>query len=306
MYYPKGTIASMVTCFKENGDIDFEGVAKNIEFQRKAGAKTICVLGGTGEAASMTLEERHQVMKEAMKHTKGMNVVLGALAGRPSDVMADIEVAKEVGADACLVMATPFVRPSERDVERLMKEYASLKMPLIIFNTPSRSAFSMSAALISRLAKIDGIVGIKESSGDMVLVQNIRIDCPHPFGLLTGGDNLYLPTMALGGDGGILASAAAIPEVCLALDDALAKNDYDTAREYHYAVKLLDDVLYSASHPVPLKLAMAYRGLPAGKCRPPFSDITEEHKKQIYDVMDEIERRMKGKINFVSGSFKIK
>jgi len=301
MYYPKGIISSMVTCFDENGVLDLNGLAENIEFQKKAGVKSICVLGGTGEAASMTAEERHAVMEETMRHAEGLSVVFGTLAGKPADVMEDIKKAKELGADACMVMAMPFVRPSAHDVEELVKLYASLKMPLIIFNTPSRSAFSMSADLIARLGKIEEVVGIKESAGDLVLLQSIRASCPPPYGLLTGGDNLYLPTIALGGDGGILASAAVIPEVCVALDDALAANDYEKARKLQYAVKLLDDVLYKASHPVPLKLAMKYRKLPAGICRPPFSTIAADHEQQLYDTMQQIKSIVAGMVAFVEG-----
>lgn len=299
MYYPKGIISSMVTCFKNDGTIDLEGLKTSIHFQQKAGVKSICVLGGTGEAASLTPEERHWVMEETMRNRGEMHIVFGTLAGKPSEVMDDIQKAKELGADACLVMATPFVRPSKQDVERLIRDYAALKMPLILFNTPSRSAFSMTSDLIQRLSEIDGVVGIKESSGDMVLMQDIRIRCPHPFGLLTGGDNLYLPTLALGGDGGILATAAVIPEVCMALDRAITEQDFDKARQCHYAVKLLDDVMYKASHPVPLKLAMQYRGLPAGICRPPFSTIDKKHEEEVYVAMAQIKSHLQGVVNFV-------
>ncbi len=299
MYYPKGVLSSMVTCFNNDGSLDLQGIGENIEFQKMAGIKSICVLGGTGEAASMTQEERHQVMEEAMRHADGMKITFGVLAGRPSEILEDIQKAKSLGADAVMVMAPPFVRPSETDVEELFKYYASAHMPMIAFNTPSRSAFRMSASLVERLNRIEEIVGIKESSGDMVLMQDIRICCPHPFALLTGGDNLYLPTLALGGDGGILASAAAIPEVDQALDDALAAGDYEKARQCHYAIKLLDDVLYTASHPIPLKTAMKLRGLPSGICRPPFSHITKEYEEKVIAAMRQIRSNLEGIVKFV-------
>ena len=299
MYYPKGVIASMGTCFDSSGALDLPGLGKNIEIQKKAGIKTICVLGGTGEAPSMSREERHAVMEDTMRHADGLHIVFGALAGTPADVKADIAKAKELGADAVMVMATPFVRPSERDVERLIREYATVGMPLIVFNTPSRSAFRMSAALVKRLNNIDEVVGIKESSGDMVLFQDIRVDCPHPFALLTGGDDLYLPSLALGGDGGILACAAVIPEVFVKMDEAIAAGDYETARRCHYAEKLLNDVMYKASHPVPMKLALAYRGLPAGPCRPPFTDLEESHKKEVYEAMGQLKKDISDIVAFV-------
>lgn len=299
MYYPKGVIASMATCFNAEGELDLPALVENINFQKKAGVKTICVLGGTGEAASLTAKERHAVMEETMRNAEGLHVVFGALAGTPDDVKVDILKAKEVGGDAVLIMATPFVRPSERDVERLFKEYAKIGMPLVVFNTPSRSAFSMSADLIRRLNDIDEVVGIKESAGDMILFQNIRNNCPRPFALLTGGDDLYFPSIALGGDGGVLACSAVVPEVFVKMDEAIEAGDYETARRCHYAIKVLNDVMYKASHPVPMKLAMAYRGLPAGGCRPPFLDLDKAHEKQVYEAMKEIKKQVGNIVSFV-------
>ena len=300
MYYPRGVLSSMVTCFNNDGSVDLAGVGENIEFQKKAGIKSICVLGGTGEAAAMTVEERHAVMEETMRHADGLKVTFGVLTGTPAEILEDIKKAKSLGADACMVMAPPFVRPSAADVENLVKYYATAHQPLIIFNTPSRSAFSMSADLIERLNRIEEVVGIKDSSGDMALAQEIRVRCPHPYGLLTGGDTLYFITRALGGDGGILASAAAIPEVFVALDEALEVGDYEKARQCHYAIKLLDDVLYTASHPVPLKTAMKLRGLPAGICRPPFTGITNEHENQVIAAMRQIRKNLDGVVNFAA------
>ena len=300
MFYPKGIITSMATSFRENGELDLSGIIENIKFQKQAGIKTICVLGGTGEATSLTQEERHQIMEATMSNSEGLHVVIGALAGRPSDVKADISKAKELGADACMVVATPFIRPSERDVEAFMIQLASLGQPLVLFNSPSRSGFSMSVSLISKLSKVEGIVGIKESSGDIILMHNVLQECKQPFGIVTGGDNLYFPSVALGADGGLLATAAVLPEVCLALEDAILHADLNKAREYHCILHDLDFVMYKASHPVPLKFAMQFRGLPVGKCRPPFSNLDTKHEEEVYAVMRDISKKLKGKISLVS------
>jgi 4-hydroxy-tetrahydrodipicolinate synthase len=299
MYRPGGIISSMVTCFDSRGELDLKAHAQNIKFQRAAGIKTICVLGGTGEAASLTADERRGVMDETMRSADEMQVVFGAMAGRPDEIAEDIKLAKKLGAAACMVMPPPFVVPSGDDVKRLVRQYALLGMPIIVFNTPKRSSFLMSADLIAELSSIDGVVGIKESSQDLVLLQNIYTLCRRDFALLTGGDNLYLPSVVLGATGGILASAAVIPEVCLALDKAIADSRMDEARTLHYAVKLLDDVLYKASHPVPLKLAMHSRGLASQICRPPFADIGGAHRKAVYDALKEIKTRVSGLVKFV-------
>lgn len=299
MYYPKGVISSTVSVFQENGSLDFDGIVENMRFQKQAGIKEVCVLGGTGEAASMTQNERHAVMDAAMAASDGLHVVMGALAGSIDEIEADICKAKDIGASASMVMVPPFFRPSAADIENLILRYSAIGQPLVLFNSPSRSGYSMSAELIERLARIPNVVGIKDSSGSMILAQDVRVSCPRPFSLLTGGDDLYFPTLALGGDGGILASAAVIPEVCAALDRAVSENDYELARKCHYAIKILNDLLYKASHPVPLKTCMHYRGLPSGKCRLPFTDIPENDKEKLKAAMREIRQSLEGVVTFV-------
>lgn len=297
--FPNGIITSMVTNFDKNGDIDLQGLAENIMFQKKAGIRNVCILGGTGEALSLSQEERHQIMEASMIHSAGMNVVFGTLAGKPTDIIQDIQKAKVLGADACMVMAPPFYRPSESDVEELIKEYASIGMPLILFNTPSRSGFNMSFPLIFKLSKIKEVIAIKESSGDMLLLEKIKNDNKDRISILTGGDTNYFTSMVLGANGGLIATAAVIPEVILELESAINQGDLVLAREIHYLIKLLAEVMYKASHPFPLKIAMKQRGLPAGNCRLPFKNIDKNHEEQIYIVMKTIKSKLEDKVKFI-------
>lgn len=300
MYIPTKTISSMVTSFNDKNELDLEGLVENIEFQKKAGIESICVLGGTGEAASLSKVERHQIMETTMKNSGNLKVVIGALAGTPKDIEEDIIKAKELKADAVMVMATPFIKPSERDIEKFITDLSNLGIPLIIFNTPSRSSVNMSKELILKLSELDAVVGIKESSGELNLVEEIIQNVKEDFGVLVGGDTLYLPSLVLGAHGGIVAVATVIPEVFVALDNAIVENDINKARKLHYIIKLLDDVMYKASHPVPLKKALEIRGLPVGKARPPFSDLDEGHEKELYKVMQEVKNRGQGLVQFVS------
>lgn len=294
----KGIVSSMVTSFDDMGKVDNEALIRNINFQKNAGIKSICILGGTGEATSLTQKERFEIMEATMEHALGLNVVIGALAGTPWEIKEEIKKAKQLGARACMVMAPPFVRPSEQDVERYMIDLAKLNQPLMIFNTPSRSGFAMSTELIIRLSKVKNIVAIKESSGDLIKLQNIVQNTNETFSVLTGGDINYLPSMVFGADGGLLASAALFPELLLALEKAIFENKLQLARELHYVVKLISDIIYEKSHPVPLKYAMKLRGLPVGKAREPFEDIDNSHKKRIQQVMNYVKNTLQDKVDF--------
>jgi len=291
MYRPQGVVSAMVTSVDAKGQVDETGIRKNIDFQVKAGIKSIVMLGGTGEPLSMTPEERKRTMEASIAAVAGrLKVVIGALVGNPTEVARDIENAAKAGADACMVTTTPFVRPHERDVRRLLTELAgNSPLPLIVFNVPSRSGFLMSSKLICDLARdVEKIVAVKESSRDIALFSDVRAGTDISFSMLQGSDALFLPSLALGGDGGILAAAAVFPELVLAIQTAATGGDLRTARARHFQLMELVHLLYEASHPGPLKLAIELRGVPVGKTRPPLYDLTKDHQTRINRCVEKL------------------
>jgi len=295
MYRPTGVMTSMVTSFKTDGSVDAAGMARNIDFQRKAGVRTIVVLGGTGEPGALSAQEREHIL-EVSREAAGddISVVASALVGDVDVIVADIDAAHRHGAVACMITNPLFVRPSEDDVHRFLSDVASRsKLPLIVFNSPGRTGFTMSSSLIERAVRdIDLLAGIKESSGDLVRFSEVRQRTRPEFACLQGNDALYLPSLALGGDGGILAAAAAFPEHCEGIDRAMRAGDLESARRWHYALMPAVDLLYRASHPAPLKVAIETRGLPAGPTRPPLygipEDLIESMRSTTRDVVDRI------------------
>lgn len=299
MYRPRQTIPSLVTSFNHEGDLDIEGLIKNLVFQKEAGIESVCVLGGTGEAASLSKDERQKIIETVMQSHQGLKIIFGALVGTTEDVEADIKVAKANGAHAVMVMVPPFVGPSQYDMEYYFENLAKLEMPLIIFNSPKRSSFNMSLDLIHTLSKNEMIIGMKESSGDIYFLQDIIKENTDTFEILIGGDDLYLPSLALGATGGILASGAVIPEVLVALDKSVKEENYTVARRLHYYVKALNDEMYKESHPAPLKYLLEYRGLPVGNCRPPFRPLREEYKNSLAEVLETILEDLKLEVEFI-------
>ena len=260
------------------------GYNQNIEFQKKVGVKGICLLGGTGEPMSLSSAERKEIINFAVKaaSNKALDIIIGTLVGSPEEVANDIIEAKKVGAQACLVCPPPFVYSSEKDVERYFQELSSIDMPLIIFNTPSRSGFLMKPELIAKLAlTLENVVGIKEASGNLLGVAELIKSCPKSFSILQGEDSLYFLTLALGGNGGILAAAAVIPEVFIKIQEFLEQGDIEKARKLQNKIIPFVNLMYEASHPAPLKIAMEIRGLPAGPTRPPFYGLSQDHYDRV-------------------------
>ncbi len=291
MFRPKGIITSMVTSFTADGGLDEAGLKENIAFQREAGVGTVCVLGATGEPTVMTRAERHRAMAVAMEAAAGgPEIVFGAVAGSPNDVLADIRAAADAGAPACMITSPPFIRPAPRDVRRFFVDVAAKSpLPLIIFNAPTRTGFLMSSELVIDLAhEIDMIVAIKDSSSDVAHFSRLRAECPTEFSLLQGNDPVYLPSLALGADGGILACAAAFPELFLKIEAAAARGAYAEARPSHHRIVELSPLIYQASYPGTLKRAMERRGLPVGRTRPPIYEIEPGHAAALDACVDAI------------------
>jgi 4-hydroxy-tetrahydrodipicolinate synthase len=190
-----------------------------------------------------------------------------------------------------MITTPPFVRPSDSDVaEFITRTAARSSLPLIIFNAPTRTGFLMSTPLIARVAaEVDLLVAIKESSRDIVQFDDVRRRCRESFACLQGVDSLYLVSLVLGGVGGILAAAAAFPEYCLAIERALAAGDVASARAAHDRLMPLVKLLYEASHPAPLKVALAARGLSAGATRPPLYGISEDLQQRVASCVKSLE-----------------
>jgi len=283
MFFPSGVISALATPFRNDKKINKEAIIENIKFQKEAGVKGICVLGGTGEPMSLSVNERKEIMNVTVKASnKSMDLVAGALIGNPKEVENDIIEAKKAGFHACLVCPPPFVCPSEKDVESYFTELSSIGMPLIIFNTPSRSGFLMKPELIAKLTlTLENVVGIKEASGNLLEVAKLIESCPKSFSILQGEDSLYFLTLALGGNGGILAAAAVIPEVFIKIQEFLEQGNIEKARILQYKIIPFVNLMYEASHPAPLKIAMEIRGLPAGPTRPPLYGLSHDHYDRV-------------------------
>lgn len=300
MFKPNGTITSMVTNFCNDGSVDESALIENIEFQREVGVRSICVLGGTGEAVALDALEREEIMRVAIDNAKGLNVVVGALVGTPSEVAKDIRVASNLGATAAMVMVPPFIRPSEQDIIRFVEELTSFDLPLVFFNSPSRSGVNLSKNFLLKVSHLEGVVGIKESSGDLTFINDMLASVPEEFGLTTGSDELYFPSLAVGASGGILASPAVVPEALVRLDGAVRSRDLTTARRIHQQLAILDGCLYASSHPVPLKMAMDLRNLPGGACRAPFKGIVESHRANLIDAVRSLMSNLSDVVEFDS------
>jgi 4-hydroxy-tetrahydrodipicolinate synthase len=276
MYRPIGVIASLVTHFTPAGALDEESIVKTVDVLASRGVHGVCICGGTGEALSLSDEEHEAAVNAAVRGAAGRcKVVAGALYIDPARIALAGRAAARAGADAVMIIAPYFVRPSPDDIYEHVARLSDLvDLPLILFNSPSRAGLDMDVRLLIRIAtQLPKVVGFKEASGDLAKFARVVRDSPPQFGMLQGLDDLVLPSLVLGGSGALITLGAVIPRVFVRLVEAVQRNDLEAARGLQLAALPVIDAVYQTPNPSGTKRLLELLGLPGGPVRPPLRTV---------------------------------
>ena len=295
MYRPSGIIASLVTHFTPAGALDHESIVKTVDFLASRGVHGVCICGGTGEALSLTDEEHEAAVDAAVRGAAGRcKVVAGALYIDPARIALAGRAAARAGADAVMIIAPYFVRPSPDDIYEHVARLSDLvELPLILFNSPSRAGLDMDARLLIRIAtRLLKVVGFKEASGDLAKFARVVRECPPRFGMLQGLDDLVLPSLVLGGSGALITLGAVIPGVFVRLVEAAQQGDLGTARALQLAALPVIDAVYQTPNPSGTKRMLELLGLPGGPVRPPLRMVKageDSHLARVLPLIRQLE-----------------
>lgn len=279
----EGSLVAIVTPFK-NGKVDTQAFQKLLEFHIENGTQGVVPCGTTGESATLTHDEHNQVIQQAVEVCKGK---IPVLAGTGSNSTAEaIELTKhaeEIGADGSLLITPYYNKPSQQGLyEHFTAVAKETKLPIILYNVPGRTSVNMLPPVVERLAKdCKNIVGIKEASGDLMQISQVIDRCGDDFIVLSGDDGLLWPILAVGGKGVISVTANVVPDKVAALCASAAQGDMKTARQLHYELMALNDVLFMDTNPVPVKTALALMGKVSEGLRPPLSKLSSEHLERL-------------------------
>ena len=255
-----GSIPALVTPFALDGALDEGALRSLVEWQIAQGSSALVACGTTGEAPTLDLDERLQVIRACVQQAKGrVPVIAGAGASDTRVALANLRAIEELGAQAALVMAPPYNRPSQ---EGIYQHFATLaraaKMPILLYNVPARTASDIVHATLARLVREfpDVFVGLKDSSGLLERVSQQRAALGPDFCQLTGNDELALAFAALGGRGCVSVTANVAPRLCADLQAACAAGDYAKALKIHDRLYPLHAALFSDASPGPVKYAL--------------------------------------------------
>ncbi len=284
----EGVIPAMVTPFKEDFSVDYEGIAKNLDYLEKH-VNALVPAGTTGEAATLSYEEHIDVVRYVAETSK-LPVIGGAGSNSTREAIWLAKEVEKAGAEAAMLVTPYYNKPNQEGLYQHYKTVASeVSIPIVVYNVPSRTGINTTPELVRRLAEIDNIVAIKEASGNLKQISEIIRTTPNDFVLLSGDDFLTLPILCLGGKGVISVAANVAPHLMKEMYQAFKERDMVKAMELHHKLTPLFEVLFIDTNPIPVKKALELMGLAAGKPRLPLVELSEEKTQKVSEVLRNLE-----------------
>ena len=285
----KGSFPALVTPFKNN-EIDYNSLERLLNFHLENKTDGLVLLGTTGEASSLANDEKENLLRFCVQRLKGkLPLVVGTGSNNVSVTISATQKTETLGLDYAMIVTPYYNKPNQEGLYLYYKEIIkNTKLPIIVYNVPSRTACDMTAETIIKLANEfpQRIVSIKEASGNIPKASKIIRDTPESFALISGEDALNYPLMCVGAKGAISVTANLVPlEVHTMLKYSL-ENQHDKALKIHQLMIELNEVLFIDTSPMPVKSALAHIGLLEMNCRLPLCDISDEKKAKIVSVYE--------------------
>lgn len=282
----KGTATALITPFNDNG-VDLESFNRLLDDQLANGIDALVILGTTGEPATMTLDEKKDVIRFTVDKMKGkLPIIVGAGSNSTSSSIEMCRLAEEMGADALLVV-TPYYNKCTQ--AGLIAHYTaiaqSVSLPIICYNVPGRTGVNLLPATFAELAKIDNIVAIKEASGNMEQIEECQRLCRGNAVVYSGDDGLTVPIMAMGGMGVISVASNVIPKFVADMTDEFFRGDLESARDMQLQMLPFVKAIFSEVNPIPVKKAAQLKGLCNGTLRLPLTQMTDASAKVLEEEL---------------------
>lgn len=282
-----GVITALVTPFKD-GEVDFAAFEKLIELQIAAGVHGVVPVGTTGETSTLSFEEHKAVVRFCVERVAGrIKVIAGAGSNNTAEAIELAQHAKAVGADAVLVVAPYYNKPSQEGLYQHFKAINdAVQIPVLLYNVPGRTVVDLSNETIARLARLPNIVGIKDATGDIDRLSLMRLEIDGNFAYISGDDPTLLGYMAHGGHGVISVTSNVAPAQVVAMFNAANQGAFDSARQWQDRLIKLHKVLFADASPSPTKYALSRLGVCTDEVRLPITPCSEAVRPLVDAAME--------------------
>jgi 4-hydroxy-tetrahydrodipicolinate synthase len=301
----KGVFPALVTPFDENG-VNEEQYRGLIDYVIKSGATGVVPCGTTGEFTSMSFEEKVKAIRIACDATKGrVPVLAGTGAASTNEAIKLSKAAVDAGASAVLVVTPYFLRPTTKELyEHFEKISNSCEIPLFLYNIPQVTGVHLDWWLIDGLREIDGIAGMKDSSGNLIHLTTVLVRRPKDFQVVIGHDEVAFPALASGCDGAILMSANVFPDHYIQMEEAIAKGDLSRGFEIQRSLQRTIRLLVNRGGGMAIKIALNMMGIPVGDARLPLIPGDAMGYQDIDDVrtcLEDLDLIPRGSVTYKVG-----
>jgi 4-hydroxy-tetrahydrodipicolinate synthase len=285
----KGSIVAIVTPFMDSGELDLPALAGLLEWHLSEGTDAVVSVGTTGESPTLTVEEHIAVIRHTVEVVAGrMPVIAGTGANATAEAIEWTAAAREAGADACLLVAPYYNKPSQRGLYAHYKAIAeAVDIPQILYNVPGRTACDLLPETVMALSSIPNIIGIKDATGDIARGKQLIAQCGKDFAVYSGDDATAMELMLAGAAGNISVTANLLPKAMHDLCMAAIKGDRTSATVINDRLATLNKVLFVEGNPVPVKWALAQMGKIGNALRLPLVDLDPQHHETLRRAMQE-------------------
>jgi len=282
----KGSIPALITPFKD-GTLDETTYGRFVEWQIAQGSHGLVPVGTTGESPTVSLEEHKRAVEICVETAKKrVPVIAGAGSNSTAEAIELAQHAKDIGADAALVVMPYYNKPTQEGLYQHFKAINdSVDLPIVLYNVPGRTVSDMQVDTMARCAKLKNIIGVKDATADMSRVSLQRAACGTDFMLVSGEDATALGFNAHGGVGCISVTANVAPALCSQFQEACLKGDYAAALGIQDRLMPLHDALFVETNPGPVKYAASRLGFGDGFARLPMVPITEATRQLVDDAL---------------------
>lgn len=285
----KGLATALVTPFVD-GEVDWKAFRNLVRRQVEAGVDFLVPLGSTAETPCLTDAEKVKILEIAREESNGLPIVAGAGSNSLTATIQNMRLLDGHGADAYLIVVPFYNKPTQEGLYQYFKAVAEeTDRQVILYNVPGRTGTNMKTETTLRLAEIPNITAVKEASGDLAQIIDIKRQAPEGFTVLSGNDDQTLPLMACGADGVISVASNVAPKHMKALTQAVAASDLKEAIRLNNSLMPLYHACFVESNPIPAKAALSLMGLCSYEMRLPLLPATDRTRALLADVLGKLE-----------------
>jgi 4-hydroxy-tetrahydrodipicolinate synthase len=280
----KGSIPALITPMQDNGSVDYAALRKLIDWHVAEGTDALVIVGTSGESPTVNVEEHREILRVSVEQAaKRIPIIAGCGANSTSEAIELAKYAEAIGADAQLQVVPYYNKPTQEGLYQHFKAIAEAtpKLPVVLYNVPGRTVADLQHDTVVRLAKVPGIIGIKEATGNLERAQWLIRDLPKSFAVFSGDDPTAVAMILMGGAGNISVTANIAPRKMHELCAAAARGDIATAMKLQFELMPVHKALFVEANPIPVKWAAARMGLCGPAIRLPLTELSEGQRPVV-------------------------